>query len=237
MKDWLQPKLLGMHALAVLALIITVFMGYWQLGVYDQRQNAARAEQQAGPAVPLSEVLGTDEAFEGKANNRKVVVTGTWSNDQFWVADRNQDGQVGYWLTAPLLTQNGSALLVARGWSAEAENMVPLPAGEQTFEVVLTQSEASSRPLNAERIIPTLRIATLVNEFDFDLYSGFGMNTDPGQSGGLKLIKPPEPETSWTVGSRNLVYALQWWVFGAFAVFMWWRMSNDILKAQREEPN
>ena len=30
-------------------------------------------------------------------------------------------------------------------------------------------------------------------------------------------------------GLRNLLYALQWWVFGAFALFVWWRHLADTL--------
>jgi hypothetical protein len=27
-----------------------------------------------------------------------------------------------------------------------------------------------------------------------------------------------------------LLYALEWWVFGGFAVFLWWRWCSDELK-------
>ena len=27
---------------------------------------------------------------------------------------------------------------------------------------------------------------------------------------------------------RNLLYALEWWVFGAFAAFVWWRFVRDL---------
>ncbi len=29
---------------------------------------------------------------------------------------------------------------------------------------------------------------------------------------------------------RNLAYGLQWWLFGGFVVFMWWRMARDDLR-------
>src|SRR5699024_2310966 len=75
-----------------------------------------------------------------------------------------------------------------------------------------------------------VRIPTLVGKLGYDLYSGFGIVTEQQPSGAADLaaVAPPAPETTWTVGWRNLVYAIQWWVFGAFAVFMWWRMSSDL---------
>ena len=45
-------------------------------------------------------------------------------------------------------------------------------------------------------------------------------------------MSPPDPEVSWTVGLRNLAYALQWWVFGLFSAFMWWRMATDALDVE-----
>jgi len=26
---------------------------------------------------------------------------------------------------------------------------------------------------------------------------------------------------------RNFLYALEWWVFGGFAVYLWWRWCRD----------
>ena len=28
-------------------------------------------------------------------------------------------------------------------------------------------------------------------------------------------------------GLRNLLYAIEWWFFGAFAAFIWWRWVRD----------
>ncbi len=28
-------------------------------------------------------------------------------------------------------------------------------------------------------------------------------------------------------GLKNLLYAIEWWIFGAFAVFIWWRWRRD----------
>jgi surfeit locus 1 family protein len=35
------------------------------------------------------------------------------------------------------------------------------------------------------------------------------------------------------VGLKNLAYAMQWWVFGIFAGFMWWRMCTETIAARR----
>ena len=72
-----------------------------------------------------------------------------------------------------------------------------------------------------------MRIPALSNELPYDLYSGYAIGTDQELAGGLALAVVPEADVSWTVGLRNLAYTLQWWVFGLFAAFMWWRMASD----------
>ena len=41
----------------------------------------------------------------------------------------------------------------------------------------------------------------------------------------------PDPDSS--TGLRNLFYAIEWWVFGAFALFVWWRWAKDELERSR----
>ena len=41
----------------------------------------------------------------------------------------------------------------------------------------------------------------------------------------------PKPGTFTSL--RNLLYGLEWWVFGAFAAFLWWRWCRDDLDRVR----
>ena len=42
------------------------------------------------------------------------------------------------------------------------------------------------------------------------------------------------PGADASTGLRNLLYAFQWWVFGLFAIFMWWRwLMEDVLGRAR----
>jgi hypothetical protein len=54
---------------------------------------------------------------------------------------------------------------------------------------------------------------------------------------GLAAVTPahlPGPDSS--SGLRNLLYALQWWVFGAFALFMWWRWVEEEILGRKPSP-
>lgn len=222
--------MLVLHLFAVASLVFCVVMGLWQLGVYDSRQADERADRQVVPRVELAGLWGPDEAFEARLNQRPVTATGRFAPDadQFWVTDRDQGGVRGAWLVAPLMTDARDALLVVRGWAPKPGDATPLPGGEVSVEGVLQPGDGQGAPWDPDlRQIGSVRIPALTNELPYDLYSGYAISTDQGLADGLALADTPDRGVSWTVGLRNLAYALQWWVFGLFTVFMWWRMASE----------
>lgn len=237
MKAWLRPPLLALHVLAVVATVFCIVMGLWQLGVYDSRQAHERADRQEVPRVALTGLWGPDEPFSARLNLRPVTAAGRFAPDadQFWVTGREQAGRTGAWLVAPLLTDGGGALLVVRGWAPEPGDAPALPTGEVSVDAVLQPGEGQGAPWDPDRrLIGSVRIPALSNELPYDLYSGFAISTDTQLAAGLAPANLPDPAVSWTVGLRNLAYALQWWVFGLFALFMWWRMASEQVAAEGE---
>lgn len=237
---WLRPGLVGLHVFAIVAVAFCVLMGLWQLGVYDSRQERERADEQSVPRVALAGLWGPDQPFESRLNQRPVTAKGTFApaSQQVWVTGKEQAGRTGAWLLAPLLVDgDDQALLVVRGWAPSVTDFPPVPTGVVSIDAVLQPGEASGAAYDPDRReIGSVRIPALTNELPYDLYSGFAVSTSASVSGGLDLVPPPEPgDVSWTVGLRNLAYAVQWWVFGAFALFMWWRMSTESVAASREK--
>jgi surfeit locus 1 family protein len=235
---WLRPGLLGLHAFAVVSIAFCVVMGLWQLGAYDNRQEHERADKQTVPTVALSGLWGPDEPFTGRLNQRPVTVEGRFApaEEQVWVTDRRSGDRTGVWLLAPVLVDGDDhALLVVRGWAPEPSSLPPVPSGTTTFEAVLQQGEPSLGAFEPQtREIASVRVPTLTNELPYDLYSGYAIATSDDVAAGLELADAPlADDVSWTVGLRNLAYAIQWWVFGAFALFMWWRMSTESVAAAR----
>lgn len=227
--------MLGLHALGIAAVAFTLVMGLWQLGVYDTRQEHERADKQDVPTVPLDEALGPDDAFSGSANHRPIEVTGTFApaDEQVWISGHSLDGADGYWLLAPFVVRDDQALLVVRGWSPTNDALPAPPSGQTRLEGVLQPGEESGAAMDADRTTDMIRIPTLANELPYDLYSGYAIQTDPAPGEGLEAVPPPDPDVSWTIGLRNLVYAVQWWVFGAFAIFLWIRMCRDVVRDAR----
>lgn len=235
LRSWFRPGLLGLHAFAVVAIVACIFMGLWQAGVYDSRQEHERAESQTVPRVDLVGLWGADDPFNGKLNQRPVSIEGQFApaDEQVWVAGKVQDGRTGVWLLSPVLVGD-AALMVVRGWAPAVTTFPEVPAGEISVEAVLQPGEGGGAPFDpTTREIGAVRIPALTNELPYDLYSGFAISSSAEVSGGLELAEAPAKEVPWTTGLRNLAYALQWWVFGAFALFMWWRMATDIVASAR----
>ncbi|MEI2648420.1 MAG: hypothetical protein V9G15_05285 [Dermatophilaceae bacterium] len=44
-------------------------------------------------------------------------------------------------------------------------------------------------------------------------------------AGMMERVPPPDLPSGVTL--RNAAYALQWWIFALFALWMWWKMVRD----------
>ena len=66
----LSRRALGLGLVALVLMAAMVALGLWQLGVYDDHQHDdARARLERAP-VPLSEVIGPDDAFPSDGVSR-----------------------------------------------------------------------------------------------------------------------------------------------------------------------
>lgn len=239
-RSWFTPGLIGLHLFAIVAIVFCIVMGLWQAGAYDDRQHHEQAEKRVVPTVAFDDLWKPGESFLKTFNHRPVTIDGSFAaaQDQFWVAGKKQGGRTGAWLVAPFMVQSsGDALLVVRGWAPEPGALPEVPTGAMTLNGVLEPGEKAGAPFDPDnRTIGSVRIPALLNEVPYDLYSGFAISTDDSVSAGLELVTPPMPsDVSWTDGLRNLAYALQWWVFGLFAAFMWWRMTAETARASGQK--
>ncbi|MPZ60682.1 MAG: hypothetical protein GEU93_05175 [Propionibacteriales bacterium] len=228
---WLTPKLIGLHLLASILVAGMTVMGLWQLGTYDERQASSIAERAAAPPVPLDDVLGPDDALTGDAHGRTVTVSGRYAGPQLLVTRPNAEP----WLVTPLTTESSAAVLVVRG---HATHRPAPPDGPVSVTGILQPTEPAGDPASADQPrVPALNIAQLVGRYDTDLYSGFVVLTEqtPAPPASLPLVEPDLDEVSTTAGLRNLMYAVQWWIFALFAVFMWWRIVREVAADRQPE--
>ena len=116
-RRWLATTLL-----VVVALAVTILMGFWQLERARESQAADNhlLSMQKAPLLVLDEAaLALD--LTGM-EYRQVVVNGTYDFDhqvalrnQYW-GDTDGPAQYGFHLLTPLILNSGQAVLVDRGW-------------------------------------------------------------------------------------------------------------------------
>jgi surfeit locus 1 family protein len=230
----LAPRFWGAHLLVVAAVAAAVGLGVWQLHVWEAaRASEARDLSDAEP-LPLAEVMTADSPFPGEYLGQPVYFRGEWiPQSTLYVADRDLGGRRGYWVVTPVLVGD-SAMPVVRGWSAQAQ--APAPEGQAEVEGWLQASEGTGRSDEDphDDVIPEMRIASIVQHVDADLYSGYVVDRMPTES--LTAVTAESvPRVSNSTSLRNLLYAFQWWVFGGLAVYIWVRWCRDTWEQTVEE--
>ncbi len=220
----------------LVCLAIAGGLGLWQLGAWSQHRADAARDLEHAPTVPLSQLMTGDSPFPGRSDGQPVTFAGTWlGNDTVFVSGREHAGRSGYWVVTPVLVDGtGSAMPVVRGWSPSA---AAAPASGPVQVTGWLQASEGSDGIDDDphdNVIPSMRIASLVEHVEADLYSGYvvARETTGGDAAvGLATVTPPSsPGVSAFTGIRNLFYAVEWWVFGGFAVFVWVRWCREELE-------
>lgn len=221
----------------VLALAAAVLLGLWQLDVWQAHRTAATIDLTHDRPVPLARVMGGDSAFPGDAVGKPVTFAGRWlASGTVYVSGRRHDGRRGYWVVTPVLVGR-SAMPVVRGWAPRDRVAAPHGSVDVTGWLEPSEDQGTTDVNPHDPVITSMRIASLVEHVDADLYSGFVIARDAGSgTAGLVAVRPPASEkvSAWT-GLRNLLYGIQWWVFGGLAVYIWWRWCKDQLEARDGE--
>ena len=115
-----------------------------------------------------------------------------------------------------------------RGFVTAPESAAAPPSGVLTITGGLAPGESpyTGEPLPAGQL-GSVDLSILVNEWPGDLYNAFLFleKEDPASTSGLTAVPTPTAPTDlvW----RNAAYAVQWWLFAGFAVWMWWRMVRQ----------
>ena len=231
----LTPRWVAMFAALVVVVTACVLLGLWQLGVArDEGRKATIAAAAQLERAPLQSVIRPHTAFTPELSNRPVTVSGTYDPTRsFVVVDRRLGDRSGSWVVTPLDTAGGT-VAVLRGFVDDAPTQAPAPPeGIVTVAGTLGPGESPREgSLLPGRQRRSIDLAVLVNEWPGDLYNAvvFAADEYAGQdASGPALSDPavsrvPPPTLDAPLNLRNAAYAVQWWVFAVFAVWMWWKM-------------
>ena len=123
-----------------------------------------------------------------------------------------------------------------RGWVADPADAPSAPTGTTEVTAWLQPPEGTGAVDDDpnDDVLPQLRIADVIQHVDQDLYGAYGVDQQPED--GLEAATLDQlPDAGAFTGLRNLLYAIEWWFFGAFAAFIWWRWVTETAAAHRDE--
>ncbi|GLW30874.1 hypothetical protein Areg01_38140 [Actinoplanes regularis] len=233
----LTPRWLAAAALAVIAAVIMVMLGNWQLRRYHERTDINNRIDAADSvqAVPLTSVLGrpTAQGVPGASPGKalawtKVTVTGHYDpTGEIQARGRTVDGEVGFEILTPLMLADGTAVLIDRGWvpspagGAGAAPQVPAaPSGEVTVVGQIHLSESRPAPIGRrDGRLDTRRVnlPKLAPELPFPVYGAYVLVTDQTPANDPAFARVPiGHEDAWQNGG----YAVQWWLFSVMALLL-----------------
>ncbi|MDY7087753.1 MAG: SURF1 family protein, partial [Actinomycetota bacterium] len=231
----LSRRWLAAAALALAAAVVMVMLGNWQLRRYEERSaiNERIDAADSVAAVPLASVL-TRPAAAGAAGEApgkdvawtKVTVSGRYDPaHEIQARGRTVDGDVGFEIVTPLVLDDGTAVLVDRGWvpappggALAAPEVPPPPGGLVTVVGQVHLSE--SRPSPIERRhgrLDTRRISVpkLAPELPYPVYGAYVLLTTQTPAADAAFTRIPiDHEDAWQNGG----YAVQWWLFALMAL-------------------
>lgn len=232
----LRPRFLGLLGLVLVVGVAFVVLGRWQLGVAEQTAHREAVEAaRAQTPVALTSVLRPNERFRGELSSRPVTATGRYTDGQVVVPDRRLDGRAGAWVVTPFVVDgSGGTIAVLRGFVEDAAAAEPPPTGPLTITGGLAPGESPSRTPVGPGQVASVDLSVLVNTWSGDLYNGFVfLEEEDPEAEATALTRVPTPLGETGIRWRNAAYAVQWWIFAGFALWLWWRMVRD--EARRED--
>lgn len=227
--------------------------------VFDPAKETVQPLVNAIPAGEPALASFADQAVEAEGSYREdstVVIEGRIQNGDtgWWVVNAlTVTDSAGQWSDAG----QDMVIPVVRGWISEpqAAQEIQVPSGDV---VVVGRFLPPEAPLSTEDQDPdvyrSMSPAQLTNVWDAPVYSGFvtadaestaadgpqinddGTLPQDGEllSPGLQVVQVDQQPTDTSVNWLNLFYAVEWIVFAAFALWIWYRSVADDHKRETD---
>lgn len=222
----------------VVALLASLawYLGEWQFGRLDERRdrNALVRAAEDAPPVPVDDLMSVDEPVAPEDEWRRVTATGEYAvSDTVVVRYRTREGRSGVDLVVPLVTDDGTALLVDRGWLAtrnsgidgsDLDALPAPPAGEVTITGWVRRDatgDATSVTAQSTRAVSSEAIG---DALDREVYAGFVdlVEESPAPEDPLAAAELPDLDDG-----PHFFYGLQWWFFGLLALVGFGYLAYD----------
>ncbi|WP_246002155.1 SURF1 family protein [Allorhizocola rhizosphaerae] len=224
----LTRRWLGLLCLTVIAAGVMVMLGRWQWGRYEERSAINARIDASQSAAPVAYSPAVPEWT-------RVTLSGQYDgNLEILVRNRTVQGRVGFEVLTPLVLEDGSAVLVDRGWVPPHPNgptadpeVPPAPGGLVTLTGRVRASESGARVqlINGSWQARRVGVGEIASKLPYRVAPTYVLADDEY----TELVPiPSSRENDWL----NLGYAIQWWIFAAGSFFaLYWLARRELRQA------
>ena len=240
----LRPKWIAFHVLVFGAVVLMIWLGLWQLDRLDARRdfNDVVSERIDQPPVPATELLsGLDPAAADELEWRQVTTAGTWLPAQVVWFNRSQNGVAGDNVLTALVTDDGSTIVVNRGFVQLGAEIPAAPDGR--FDVlgrVRVPQERRTGELTDDADGPVDEVRRIdLDQLAAQLPGGVPpVYLDLVESRPQVTPADPLPVPPPTLDEGpHLSYAIQWFIFAACVLIGWVLAVRRSLATRRRAAN
>jgi cytochrome oxidase assembly protein ShyY1 len=216
------------HLVVLVLVVVFVNLGFWQLRRLDERQltNAVGESRYEAAPVEVEMLVGAAGDDVESLEYRLAIATGVFQPEhEVLIRSQVYQGAAGFRVITPLLGEEGSAVLVDRGWVPLGMDEVPVveaapPEGEVTVKgwVRPSQQRQALAPADPEdgRLVAMSRvdIDRIQDQVPFDLAPVYLSLLGDQETGQPILTAAPTFEDE----GPHLAYAIQWFGFTVIAI-------------------
>lgn len=211
----------------VIVAYATWWLGQWQFHRLDDRKagNEVVRTNEVRDPVAVDTVLAPGREVGDDDEWRVVTATGTYAPDDTVIVrySANPDTEEsGVDVVVPLVTADGTALLVNRGWmdtinqGGDIGAVPEPPGGEVTVTGYVRADGTGDSTRVADGSTRAVSSTAIGAALDLPTYGGWVelRSEDPPAAEPLVPVELPELDNG-----PHFFYGLQWWFFGVLAVF------------------
>lgn len=224
----LRPLWILSHLFALACVVAFVSLGLWQLDRHDQRaeRNATIEARADLPAVPIADALREAVDDREALRFRTVAASGTYGGGDLLVDNRSKDGLPGAWVLTPLVLDDGTTLVVNRGFQFNDGGRVdpePPPDGPVSVEGTVTTWEDDGCGVRRDDGGEPVGMACLRRSAAEEAFGGEVLPvvvqrqaSDPPAADALAPVPLPELDAG-----PHRSYAVQWFIFAVLTAIVY----------------
>jgi cytochrome oxidase assembly protein ShyY1 len=223
----LRPKWVAGHVLVVLLVGLFVAAGFWQLSRNREAHDKLDAERAAFAApAPAATTANFADLVE---RGGRVTLTGTFDpQHQALLRNRSRHGKIGYDVLTPMTLDDGTVVVVDRGWVSfdrvsDGLGDAGVPRGTVVVRGVALKASPlrageEAKPEGGVTSLPRVDLSEIVPGRD-DALDGYvqAQYQQPAPAADAPALPDPAKVTE----VNHLSYALQWFSFAAIAIIGW----------------